>query len=577
MEALTRALELHLAGDFERAEAIYRDILLANPWQAESLHFLGVLLSQRGQHEAALELMHRSIDLQPHNALFYCDLGVTYQSLGKVEAAAASLEKSIVLQPDYAEGHGALGVALSDLGRIDQALAHLEREQQLRPSDWRRIMLVTRLPVIPQSLAELEKWRSRLVEGIHDFQRRGVTLDVTQEGRPSLFLLAYQGLNDVDIQRDLGRLFRAPQPTLRPPATNGKIRIGFISTFFWMHTIGHLMRGLIAQLDRNQFEVTVLTFGDNGDAVCRFVKQHADHFVLAPRNLPAARKLIVDLQLDVLFYTDIGMDPTTTTLACSRLAPVQCATWGHPSTTGIDTLDYFISSQALETDDGDSHYTEELVRPKTLPIYYYRPELPVPPKAREHFGLTAQEHIYACPQTLFKFHPEFDAILGAILRRDPQGTLVLLKAKHPHWEQLLRQRFAMTLPDVQHRIRILPNMDRGDFLNLLALSDVVLDPVHFGGGNTSYEGLAMGTPIVTLPSQFLRGRITFALYKQMGVLDCVAQNAQEYVDIALRLGMDAAYRDGMRQKILAACPVLYENGDGIRELEQFFLSVCRPS
>jgi protein O-GlcNAc transferase len=97
----------------------------------------------------------------------------------------------------------------------------------------------------------------------------------------------------------------------------------------------------------------------------------------------------------------------------------------------------------------------------------------------------------------------------------------------------------------------------------------LLDPLHFGGGNTSYEGLAVGVPIVTLPSRFLRGRITFALYKQMGMLDCVVHSPREYIDLALRLGTDKSYRDQVRAKILDANSVLYENNTGVKELEEF--------
>src|SRR5207244_780770 len=153
-------------------------------------------------------------------------------------------------------------------------------------------------------------------------------------------------------------------------------------------------------------------------------------------------------------------------------------------------------------------YTETLVKLKTLPIYYYQPESPppdLPPGLRKaDFGEGA--HIYACPQSLFKLHPDFDEILGGILRGDPQGVLHLSWGMAPRWEQLLPQRFAATMPDVVERIRFVPKLNPPEFLSLMAQADVLLDPLHFGGGNTSYEGLALGVPIVTMPSRFLRGR-----------------------------------------------------------------------
>ena len=104
---------------------------------------------------------------------------------------------------------------------------------------------------------------------------------------------------------------------------------------------------------------------------------------------------------------------------------------------------------------------------------------------------------------------------------------------------------------------------------MLTCCDVLLDPLHFGGGNTSYQALAFGVPIVTLPSHFLRGRITQALYRQMNVLDCVVSDKHEYVEKAVQLACDPAYRETVRRKIMAANHVLYENPAGVRALEDF--------
>ena len=103
---------------------------------------------------------------------------------------------------------------------------------------------------------------------------------------------------------------------------------------------------------------------------------------------------------------------------------------------------------------------------------------------------------------LFKFHPTFDAALAGILRGDPKAVVVTLEAKYAEWQQLLKVRWKQSLPDVADQIRFLPKMPRSDFLELLACSDVMLDPFPFGGGHTSYEVLALGLPVVTLPGQF---------------------------------------------------------------------------
>ncbi len=143
-------------------------------------------------------------------------------------------------------------------------------------------------------------------------------------------------------------------------------------------------------------------------------------------------------------------------------------------------------------------------------------------------------------------------------------------------DDLLINRFRRTLGDVSDRIRWVPRQDRAGFLSLNNVLDVSLDPLHFGGGNTTYEAFALGLPVVTLPSEFLRGRITYSQYRMMGIDDCIVQYPGEYIQLALRLGTDRAFRDSIRQKILAANSVLYENAAAVRGLEDFFKQIARP-
>src|SRR5262249_21987089 len=143
---------------------------------------------------------------------------------------------------------------------------------------------------------------------------------------------------------------------------------------------------------------------------------------------------------------------------------------------------------------------------------------------------------------------------------------------HEHWDRTLAGRFRRAWPDVADRVRFLAPLSGEDFLHLQAAADVLLDPLHFGGGNTSYEAFAVGTPVVTLPGPFLRSRITYACYQQMGVTDCVAHDAEDYVRIALRVAKEPEWRADVRGRILAAHAALYEDAEAVRELEEFLLT-----
>jgi predicted O-linked N-acetylglucosamine transferase (SPINDLY family) len=227
-----------------------------------------------------------------------------------------------------------------------------------------------------------------------------------------------------------------------------------------------------------------------------------------------------------------------------------------------------------EPENGEQHYSEQLVRLQGVPsvAYYYKPETPATPRSRAQFGLDDRDHVYICPQALFKFHPEFDEILSRILRCDDKGRLVLIEGSHSNWTTLLTKRFSHSMPDLLDRVQFVPQQKRVDFVNLIAISDVMLDTIHFCGFNTTLEGFAAGTPIVTLPGEFMRSRHTMSFYNKMGIADCIASSPDEYVAIAVRLGTEPDLRSHISKMILDREHLLWEDIEVVREFERFF---CR--
>jgi predicted O-linked N-acetylglucosamine transferase (SPINDLY family) len=238
----------------------------------------------------------------------------------------------------------------------------------------------------------------------------------------------------------------------------------------------------------------------------------------------------------------------------------------------VPAIDYYISTDQWEPADGQQHYSEKLVCLKNVAsvAYYYKPAMPDTLKPRSHFLLNEGEHIYICPQALFKLHPQFDEILGGILRGDPTGKVVLVDGKYPHWSKVLNTRFEQALPDVVDRIQFVPRQHSMDFINLIAISDVMLDTIHFCGFNTTLEAFAAGVPVVTLPGQFMRGRHTAAFYTRMDIPECVAGDMDDYIEKAIRLGTDMTYREEIGTRIKHASEFIWEETAVVREFERAF-------
>ncbi len=239
------------------------------------------------------------------------------------------------------------------------------------------------------------------------------------------FYLPYQGENDIVPQGMYGRLVSRvlaetlpPAPLAPRPAAGGRIRLGIVSGFFSSHTVFKLfLQGWLTEIDRDRFEVIGFHTARSADHVTELAAGLCDRFVQGLPSKPAWRQAISEAGIDVLLYPEVGMDPVVGWLAAQRLAPVQCVAWGHPVTTGMPTLDYFLSSDLMEPPDGASHYTERLVRLPRLGMHYTMHETPPLAMEREMAGLDAAVPVFWSGQSLFKYSPQYTGYFRALRRR----------------------------------------------------------------------------------------------------------------------------------------------------------------
>ena len=575
---------LHGIGHSAEAATHYRAVLEQKPDFIQALFNLATAEIDLGRMAEAEADFRKLLSREPGHALALNGLGVTLDEQGRFADAEAAFGEAIVADPGCTDAHVNLGNLLYDRGHWRDAAARYREAYQTQPNDAARIKEATVLPVIMGTREEVAASRQRFDENVGALLAENLSIDdpLAQIGMTG-FYLAYHGLDDKRSQRNLGKLLLKSCPSLgavaphceSPAAPDGKISIGFISQHFSNHTIGRLLRGVIAGLDRKRFTVSVFGWPKGADEIGMEIAGAADKAIELPATLEGARAAIAGEKLDILYYADIGMEPFTYFLGFARLAPVQCAFWGHPMTTGLPNIDYFISSEDLEIAEGDDHYTEKLVRLETPAVSYRRPMLPEQIKSREDFGFEPDEHIYLCPQTLFKFHPDFDPLIGAILEGDEAGTLILIEGKHKEWQELLMARLRDSIGKATDRIRFLPRQGFDDFLGLLRRADVILDPPVFGGGNSTLEALAMGTPVVTLPDNYLRARISYTWYRKMSLMDCVAKDGEDYVRIALELGRNATRRAEVAKRITARADILFDDDDAVRGLEDFLVEAVR--
>jgi len=584
-EALYRYADtLHDLRLYNEAEQALKAALALDPEHFGSCYTYGVLQQDLGRDNEAIDFYQRALKINDQHAKLHNNLGSALVNVGRSSEALPHFQRAVQLDERLAHAHSNMGTLLHMVGHWRGALAAFENAMAVGApvGIWVKHALV--LPPIPSSPAEIKEVRSRLESELSELRNAKVVLrDPVREVGMTPFYLAYHGLDDLSLMRQLAGFYSAACPQLSYIARHclrldkggeqqGKIRIGFLSTFLYDHTVGRYIHQVIRKLSREQFEVVAISTFAKKDEVTRGILEEVAETVTIPTLLPAAQQAIGDARLDVLVFADIGMEPLTYFLGFARLAPVQIAFYGHPDTTGLPNIDYFLSHEGCEPPESDRHYSERLLclSEDVAYTYFDRPVPPAVSRSRGDFGLDQAARLYLCPQSLFKIHPEMDGLFAGVLNADPKGVLVLFEKEQPAWTELLRERLKGAGTDLE-RVRFLPRVAYGEYLELLRLADVVLDTVHFSGGATTLDALAMGTPIVTLPGQFMRGRQTLGCYRRLDIDDCIAGSAEEYVEKAVKIASDRELRAELSRRILDAAPELFEDLEMVREFELLVL------
>jgi predicted O-linked N-acetylglucosamine transferase (SPINDLY family) len=334
--------------------------------------------------------------------------------------------------------------------------------------------------------------------------------------------------------------------------------------------------GWLREHNHRAYSIHAYHLGEQSDHVTAEVRRLSRNFKHFPGQLEEAARAIREDELHVLVFLDLGLNPITTQLAALRLAPVQCATAEAPYTSGLPTVDYFLSSELMEPADAQQHYLEKLVVLPGVGVCFQKPSIPFPllSKSREEFGLRPEAAVYLCCQGLSKYLPQHDDVFVRIAQKVRDAQFIFLGSDGMTTVTLknrLTRAFGLSgLKASDHCVFLRRGLPLLDYWNLHVISDAFLDTIGWSGCVSTFEAIACNTPVVTLPGAFMRCRHTYGILKQLQVFETIAASKEEYVDIAVRLGADPAWRGKIVARIAGGHGVLYSDTRSVLTLESFF-------
>ncbi len=584
---------LSRAGCSAEAEICYRLCLQQDPGFKDAHFNLGHLLLMLGRLDEATSCYRAVLRLHP-SAAAHNNLGITLHRLNRLDDATACYEAALRLTPLDPDTHYNLGCALLDQNQLDEATRCFEQALQLRPGyvAARFALCRAQLPILYTTQTEIAQRRAAYAARLQALSDDLATMDLAQAaangtGPCPPFFLAYQGGDDRALQCLHGgmatRIMAAAHPPalLPPPPQPGeKLRVGIVSGFFHQHTVWTLMlQGWLTQLDRRRFTLFGYHTGTRQDEATALAASLCERFHTGLSGHGWRQAILADAP-HILIYPEFGMDPVAAGLAAQRLARVQCASWGHPVTTGLPTIDHWLSSDAMEPVNGEDHYSEQLVRLPGLGIHY-EPCAPSPLSlTRTELGLRDCATVYWSGQALYKYLPQYDEVFPRIAQDLDDCQFVFIGFERSrNVTELFRKRlvriFAEYGLDAADHCVILPSLDHARFLAAIGLCDAVLDTIGWSGGKSTLEALTCNPAIMTLPGPLMRSRHTAAMLELMGAEETIAGTVDEYVALAVRLAKDPAWRARIREQVAGNKHLLFRDREALSALEDFLERVSR--
>jgi predicted O-linked N-acetylglucosamine transferase (SPINDLY family) len=557
---VAEAWRLHRAGEHDKAERLYRDILRADPANYEALHRLAFLSGQRGRWEDAQSLMARVIELNPRapDALFL--RGAALQKLDRHDEAVACFDRALALAPGMAEVRLNRAASLYRLRRYEEAGDEYSRLLEIAP-DYpfgRGNRLFCRLQCCD--------WRSL------DTDATAIIADMRAGKRVIAPFDAKALLQSAEDELGCARIWAvdqyagptAPRSALR--SHQSALRIAYVSADFREGPLATLMTGVFERHDRNRIETIGVSLGadDNSTARRRF-EQAFHHFIDASANSDAEiasqlRTVGVDIAVDLMGFTEAGRPG----LFKHRPAPIQVGYLGYPGTVGGDWLDYLIADRIVIPDEQRRFYAERIV---DLPGTFLPRDTSCKPSAvnvsRADEGLPEQGFVFACFNNAYKLNPVMFDIWERLLRAVEGSVLWLSEPNRVAKENLLREAQARGIaPDrlVFARFKTAPE----EHLARVRLADLFLDTLPYNAHTTASDALWVGLPVLTCTGGTFAGRVAASLLDALGLPEMVTTTLADYEALALKLARD-------RSTLAAITEKLRGNGDtsGAFDTERF--------
>ena len=576
-------------GNPEKAIPLFEQALQINPNLAVAFNSLGNALSQLGRDKESYACFERALQINESYLDAYLNFGNALKKAKKFTVAIDCFQHALKINPENAKTFYSMGEVYYDSGDSDLAKTYYTKSLDLNSNDLEveYALAIAQIPKVCKSQGEITESRISFSRSL-DFLENTPLLENNPAIASALiarhpFYLAYQDENNEPLLSRYGLICTRQAQTIQNQLNknqsvaieNRKIRIGIVSNYFYSHPVWHaITKGWVMHFDQALFEIHIFNTNGTEDAETELAKSNSAIYINCENAVQYAAQLIADQNLDVLLYPEIGMDTTTKALACLRLAPIQVVSWGHPETTGLPTIDYYLSGQFLEPEGAKLNYSEELVELPNLGTYFLHQEIQATDLDLKSLELNPNLPILICAGSPTKYTPIHDRVFVEIAKRLGDCQFIFFMFDEHTFTIVmdrLHQAFKNANLDPNKFIHYAPFLKKEAFFGLMQKADLYLDTIGFSGFNTAMQALECHLPVVTIEGTRLRGRLASAILNKMGLPELICKTEVAYIDLVVELIQNRELLISYKAKIAKSKMNLFNDLEPIRTLENFLI------
>jgi protein O-GlcNAc transferase len=533
-----------------------------------------------GRLDQALACYDKSVALAPDLTAGYLNTASTLAQLGRPRDALPWFRKALALEPELPEALYGLGMAASRAGDAAGAKAALSRYLRLEPNDEPAMLALAEAHASSFELDPARACFERALEanpgraGAHIglgnvLRNQGRLADAIGEYRLALerdpgAVVAHQNLlfcmmctsaysaRDVyEEHLEFARRFERPLAGASASHSNApdarrRLRVGYVSPDLRRNIVGYYVEPILRHHDHDGFEIFCYHTGARdafSEELAGLVGGWRDVGPLSDDAIAArVREDRIDILVDLCGH---GAGNRVLVFA-RRPAPVQASYLDYSTTTGLESIEWRLTTEYCDPPGADAYYSEKLVR---LPGTYwtYNPPLrpPIsPPPSRANGHVT-----FGSFNLYYRITPEVIALWARVLLAVPGSRLVIVGVAEGSTQAALLAALAAAGVD-PGRVSAHSVVPFGKYNELLASVDIALTPFPYNGATTMMDCLWNGVPAVALKGgETFYSRIGCSILEEAGLGRLIAEDGDDYVRIAADLAADAGARERLRASL----------------------------